>query len=72
MTLGGSVCPLRSYKGLKFDLPSKIRIFSEKRQKLKFFKNSEKHLIISEKVQNTSSCSIGILNYHLAPSKVKI
>ena len=38
-------------------------------QKVEIFKKSEKNLVTSKMEQNQSSCSIGILNYHLAPSK---
>ena len=36
-----------------------------------FFKKSEKNLVTSKVEQNSSSCSIGIWNYHLAPSDFK-
>ena len=40
-------------------------------KKIFFFKKSEKNLVSSKMEQNPSSCSIGIWNYHLAPSKSK-
>ena len=64
--------PLNSdYEGSKNDLLSKIWIFFEKMYKVEFFKKSEKNLVNSEIEQNLSSSSIGIWNYHLAPSKLK-
>ena len=45
--------------------------FFEKLEFLLFFKKSEKNLATSKMEQNPSSCSIGIWNYHLAPSKSK-
>ena len=59
------------YEGSKIDLLSKIWIFSEKMPKVEFFKKSEKNVLTSKMEQNPSSCSIGIWNYHLAPSKSK-
>ena len=46
-------------------------IFFENRQKKYFFKTSGKFFVTSKMKQNPSSCSIGIWNYHLAPSKLK-
>ena len=64
--------PLNSdYEGSKIDLLSKIWIFFEKMQKVEFFKKSEKNLVTSKMKQNPSSCSFGIWNYHLVPSKLK-
>ena len=71
MTFGGKVCLFKLQKGSKIDLLSKIWIFLENRQKKIFFKKSEKNLVTSKMEQNPSSCSIGIWNYHLAPSKLK-
>ena len=65
------MCPLRSKKGSKIDLLSKILIFFENRQKKYFFKTSGKFFVTSKMKQNPSSCSIGIWNYHLEPSKSK-
>ena len=59
------------YEGSKIDLLSKIWIFLKKMQKVEFFKKSEKILLTSKMEQNPSSCSIGIWNYHLAPSRLK-
>ena len=53
--------PLNSgYEGSKIDLLSKIWIFLEKMQKVKFFKKSENNLLTSKMEQNQSSCPIGI------------
>ena len=59
------------YEGSKINLLSKIWIFLKKMPKVEFFKKSEKNLLTSKMEQNPSSCSIGIWNYHLAPSKLK-
>ena len=71
MTFGGKVCLFKLQKGSKNDLLSKIWIFFENRQKIVFFKNSEKNLVTSKMEQNPSSCSIGIWNYHLAKTNFK-
>ena len=60
MTFGGKVTLFKLQKGSKIDLLSKIWIFQEKRQKILFFKKSEKNLVASKMEQNPSSCSIGI------------
>ena len=69
MTFGGKVCLFRLQIGSKIDLLSKICIFSENIQKIKIFKKSKNNLVVSKMEQNQFSCSIGIWNYHLAPSK---
>ena len=69
MTFGGKVCLFKLQKGSKIDLLSKMCIFSENMQKIKIFKKSKKNLVTSKMEQNPFSCSIGIWNYHLAPSK---
>ena len=48
------------YEGSKIDLLSKIWIFLEKMQKVKFFKKSENKVLTSKMEQNQSSCPIGI------------
>ena len=45
--------------------------FFWKYSKKKNFKKSEKNLVTFKMERNLSSCSIGIWNYHLAPSKLK-
>ena len=69
MTFGGKVCLFKLQKGSKIDLLSKICIFSENIQKTKIFKKSKKNLVVSKMEQNSFTCSIGIWNYHLTPSK---
>ena len=69
MTFGGKVCLFKLQKGSKIDLLSKICIFSENIQKIKIFKRSKKNLTVLKMKQKPFSCSIGIWNYHLAPSK---
>ena len=48
------------YEGSKIDLLSKIWIFSEKMQKVEFFKKSEKNVVTLKMEQNSPSWSIGI------------
>ena len=69
MTFGGKVCLFKLQKGSKIYLLSKMYIFSENIQKSKIFKKSKKNLLVSKMEQNPFSCSIGIWNYHLTPSK---
>ena len=69
MTFGGKVCLFKLQKGSKIDLLSKMCIFSENIQKTKVFEKSKKSLVVSKMELNQFSCSIGIWNYHLAPSK---
>ena len=71
MTFGGKVCLFKLQKGSKNDLLSKIWIFSENRQKHIFFKKSENNFLTLKMEQYPPSCSIGMWNYCLAPSKLK-